>query len=150
MNKFILTTLLAAMTAAIPAMAQPTRDQGTQGSSRLDYLAGFLSLTDSQKSQAQTIFTAASTATATAQGQLDSARTALRDAWKANRADTELDRLGAAVGVIEGQIAAINAKAQAKFYALLTAEQKTKYDQISSRGPGGPGGPGRRGFGRGE
>lgn len=146
MNKFILTTMLAVMTAAIPMMAQPGRDSGTQGSSRLDYLAGYLSLTDSQKSQAQTIFTAASTATATAQGQLDSARTALRDAWKANRADTELDRLGAALGAIEGQIAAIQAKAQAKFYALLTAEQKTKYDQLGNRGAGG--GPGRRGFGR--
>lgn len=148
MNKFILTTMLAAMTAAIPVMAQPGRDAGSQGSSRLDYLAGYLNLTDSQKSQAQTIFTAASTATATAQGQLDSARTALRDAWKANRADTELDRLGAALGAIEGQIAAIQAKAQAKFYALLTAEQKTKYDQLGNRGAGAGGGPGRRGFGR--
>lgn len=143
MNKFILTTMLAALTAAIPVTAQPVRDQGSQGPSRLDYLAGYLNLTDAQKSQAKTIFDAASTAITTAQGQLDAARTALRDAWKANRADTELDRLGAAVGVIDGQIAAINAKAQAKFYALLTAEQKTKYDQAGSRGAGGPG---RRGF----
>jgi Spy/CpxP family protein refolding chaperone len=136
----ILTMMLAAMTAAIPAAAQPAPSEASQrGGSRLDYLAGFLSLTDTQKTQAASIFEAAASATSTARGQLDAARSALSDAWKANRADAEIDRLGAALGAIEGQIAAINAKAQAKFYALLTAEQKAKYDAMGSRIPRGPG-----------
>ena len=56
----------------------------------------------------------------------------------------DLDRLSVAVGVIEGQLTAIRTKAFAKFYALLTAEQKTKYDSLGDRGPG------RGGFGRHE
>lgn len=108
-------------------------------SSRLDFLAGYLSLTDSQKAQAKTIFDVATTATSTAQGQLTAAHDALTVAVKANRADSELDRLAAAVGTIHGQVEAIRAKAVAKFYALLTAEQKTKYDALGNRQGGGPG-----------
>jgi hypothetical protein len=45
--------------------------------------------------------------------------------------------------VVEGRLAGIHAKAFARIYALLTAEQKTKYDQLgtragSGRGPGRP------------
>jgi hypothetical protein len=47
--------------------------------------------------------------------------------------------LAAAVGVIEGQLLAIRAKAETKFYALLTADQKTKYDAFKERSGGGPG-----------
>ena len=74
-------------------------------------------------------------------GELSGAREALNAAVKKNAADAEIDQLAAAVGVINGRLAAIHAKASAKFYALLTAEQKTKYDQMGDRG--GPGGPGR-------
>jgi hypothetical protein len=52
--------------------------------------------------------------------------------------DSELERLAAAVGTIQGQLTGIQAKASAKFYALLTAEQKTKYDARSEHGPRGP------------
>lgn len=139
-----LTILTLSILAALPVMAQPGRGPGPRGGgfgNRLDYLAGYLSLTDEQKTQAKAIFDAAAAATETAHGQADSARTALQTAVKANASDAELDRLSAAVGVIHGQITAIQAKAQAKFYALLTAEQKAKYD---ARGPGmgRPRGPG--------
>jgi Spy/CpxP family protein refolding chaperone len=128
-------TILTLLTlSALPILAQPgPRSQA----SRLDYLAGYLSLTDAQKTQAQVIFTAAQSAAETARGQMDSARTALTTAIKANASESELDRLAAAIGAIDGQLAAIHAKAEAKFYALLTAEQKTKYDARGSgrRGP---------------
>lgn len=78
-----------------------------------------------------------------ASGQLTAARTALNTAIKTNPPDAELDRLAAAVGVVEGQMEAVRAKASAKFYALLTAEQKTKYDQLINNGRGGGPGPGR-------
>ena len=135
---------LAAVTfaAAVPIFAD---DVGrVPRSNRLDFLAGYLSLTDSQKSQAKTIFDAATTAASTAQGQLTAAHDALTVAVKANRADSELDRLTAAVGVIHGQLEAIHAKAMAKFYALLTAEQKTKFDALGNRQGGGPGRGGPR------
>lgn len=141
-----LAILTLTVLAALPVLAQPGPGMRGGGGNRLDYLAGYLSLTDAQKTQAQAIFDAAAAATETARGQLDSARTALTTAVKANASDAEIDRLSAAIGVIHGQVTAIQAKAQAKFYALLTAEQKTKYD---ARGGGmgqGAGGPrGRRG-----
>ncbi|MBL8241840.1 MAG: Spy/CpxP family protein refolding chaperone [Bryobacterales bacterium] len=124
-----------ALLAALPVLADNRAGSG----SRLEYLAGYLSLTDAQKTQAKTIFDAADTATQTARGQLDAAQEALATAVKGNRSDAELDRLAAATGVIQGQIAAIRAKANAKFYALLTTEQKAKYDAMGDRGPGGPG-----------
>lgn len=136
-RRLLVATMICA--AALPMMAQGPRGQGNP----LDFLGGYLSLTDSQKAQAKTIFDAAESASETARGQLTAAREALNAAVKANRADTELDRLAAAIGVIEGQLTGIRAKASAKFYALLTTEQKAKYDTMqANRGPGGPGGPG--------
>ncbi len=129
----LITAALAVLTlaGAAPIIAQDsTRGPGA---SRLDYLAGYLSLTDAQKAQAKTIFDAASTASATAQGQSTAARDALKAAIKTNASDSELDRLAAATGVIHGQLEAIQAKASAKFYALLNAEQKTKYDSLGNR-----------------
>jgi Spy/CpxP family protein refolding chaperone len=111
---------------------------------RLDFLAGYLGLSDSQKQQAQAIFDASEEAEQTARGELTSARQALRAGVKAGKTDAEFDQLGAAVGTAEGKLAAIQAKASAKFYALLTSEQKEKYDQLGERGrPGGFGRPGR-------
>ena len=130
------------LTGAMPILADDVAR--VPSASRLDFLAGYLTLTDAQKAQAKTIFDAASAAATTAQGQLTAAHDALGAAIKANRADSELDRLAAAVGAIHGQIQAIHAKAMAKFYALLTAEQKTKFDTLSSRAGGGGGGRGRR------
>ncbi|MFN7925933.1 MAG: Spy/CpxP family protein refolding chaperone [Bryobacteraceae bacterium] len=133
-----------AVLTAVPTFAQGGPPQGSGSGSgtsrRLNFLAGYLSLTDTQKSQAQAIFDAADAAVQTARGTLTAAQTALRTAIKAHASDSELDRLSAAVGAIQGQITAINAKAESKFYALLTAEQKTKYDQLGSgMGPGGGG-----------
>lgn len=136
--------LVAAMAVftAVPMFAQggPGTGSGgaTGGSRRLDFLAGYLSLTDAQKTQAKTIFDAADAALETSRGQMTAAQTALRTAIKANAADAELDRLSAAIGAVHAQMTAINAKAQTKFYALLTAEQKAKFDQLGDRsGTGG-------------
>ena len=122
------------LVAALPVMAQ-----GSRGSvNSLDYLTGYLTLTDAQKAQARTIFDAADVATETARGQLTAVRDALQAAVKATKSDAELDRLAAAVGLVEGQMAGIRAKVSAKFYALLTAEQKIKFDALhANRGTGG-------------
>ncbi len=136
MNRRLVTATLM-FVAALPVMAQGPRGNGNS----LDYLAGYLTLTDTQKTQAKAIFDAAETASDTARGQLTAAQDALQAAVKANKSDAELDRLAAATGAVQGQLAGIRAKASAKFYALLTAEQKTKYDaRQASRGTGGPSG----------
>jgi Spy/CpxP family protein refolding chaperone len=137
----ITTTLMVAGLATLAAQS-PTKSGSSR---RMDYLAGYLSLTDAQKTAAQAIFDAADTAATTAQGQMAAAQTALKTAIKTTAADAELDRLSAAIGTIQGQVTAIRAKAEAKFYALLTAEQKAKYDQMGASAGGGPGGRGPRG-----
>ena len=56
-----------------------------------------------------------------------------------NKSDAEIDKLAAVVGNLAGQQAAIHAKVQAKFLALLTSDQKDKLSKLP--GPGGFGGP---------
>jgi Spy/CpxP family protein refolding chaperone len=146
------TRWLAASLAAftfLPVMAQGP-GQGPMRGSRVDFLTGYLSLTDTQKTQAQAIFDAADKQAQVLQGQMASARDDIKAAVKASKPDTTFDTLGAALGALEGQMAAIDGKAQAKFYAILTPEQQAKYDSITQRGPGpmrGPGGPGAAGMG---
>ena len=63
---------------------------------------------------------------------------------KANNAAT-IDQLAATIGTATGQLASINGKADAAFYAILTTDQKAIFDShpAGGRGPGGfGGGPG--------
>jgi Spy/CpxP family protein refolding chaperone len=144
-RRFLVAAL--AMFSALPALPQRGKGPGGGPGNHLDFLVGYLGLSDSQKEQAQAIFDAADQATETVRGQMTSARDELNAAIKANSGDTELDRLAAAVGAIHGQLTAIRAKASAKFYTLLTDEQKQKYDDLMSRGPGRGFGPEGGGFG---
>lgn len=135
-RRLLILATLSMMAAS--AFGQGPRGPRDGGGGQLNFLTGYLSLTDAQKQQAQTIFDAARTASETARGQLTTAREALTQAIRTNQSDAQLDQLAAAVGTIQGRIEAIQAKASAKFYALLTAEQKTKYDQrFEHSGPGG-------------
>jgi Spy/CpxP family protein refolding chaperone len=127
MTRRILTVALAAL-AALPLMAQGGPGGGR--GNRVDFMAGYLNLTEDQKTAAKAIFAAADSAAETVSGQLTSAHDALRAAIKAGKTDAELDTLSAGIGTLQGQLTAIHAKAQAKFYALLTAEQKAKYDEM--------------------
>jgi len=63
-------------------------------------------------------------------------RQALNDAAKSNAADATIDQLAATLGSTAGQLAAIQTKAFAKFYALLTTDQRTKLDELKSNGRG--------------
>lgn len=114
---------------------------GGPGGNRIDFLATVLSLTDAQKTQATAIFEAAETASSSLRETQALQRTALNDAAKSNAADASIDQLAAALGATSGQLAAIQTKASAKFYALLTAEQRTKLDELHANGRGmrGPG-----------
>ncbi|HEY3441061.1 MAG TPA: periplasmic heavy metal sensor [Paludibaculum sp.] len=142
MTRRILTVVLAAC-AALPVMAQGGMGgPGGGRGNRVDFLAGYLSLTADQKTAAKAIFDAAEASAQTVAGQMKSAHDALRQAIKDGKTDVELDTLSMPIGTLSGQITAIQAKAQAKFYALLTAEQKAKYDEMR-------GGMGMGGFGGG-
>ena len=118
-------------------------DPQTMIQRRVNMLANQLSLTDDQKAKATTIFTSAFTSSQSIQQSLQSNHQALADAVKKNDA-AAIDTLSSAAGTLNGQLTAINSKAEAAFYAILTADQQTKLDSEPHRGPGGPGGFGGR------
>lgn len=113
---------------------------------RVSRLTTLLSLTTAQQSSATTIFTDAITAGQTIRTSLDANRQSIAQAVKKN--DTaSIDQLAATAGALDGQLTAINGKAEAAFYAILTADQQAKYDALPGGGPGGPGPAGFPGFG---
>lgn len=124
----------------------PPADPQTRIQNRVALLTNLLTLTSDQQAQATTIFTNAYAAGQNTSSSLQTAHQSLSDAVKTNNT-ASIDQISANIGAIDGQLTAINAKAEAAFYAILTADQKTKYDSVP-HGPGG--GPGARGaaFGR--
>lgn len=140
--------MLVAVLSTAAAFAQRTPpDPATMIERKVSFLKALLSLTDAQVSQETTIATNALAAETPLKSSLSTARTSLRDAVKANNTAT-IDSLSTQIGTLTGQISAIESKAEAAFYALLTADQKTKYDALGGgHGPGDGHGPGP-GFGR--
>ncbi len=112
-----------------------------------------LSLTQAQQDQATAIFTAEAT---DEQGTRQSERTARQALETAvtNNDTASIQQQAASLGQLQGQSLASRSLAEAKFYATLTADQKTKLADLKQqhllggsggpggRGPGGPGGPG--------
>ena len=115
---------------------------------RVQFLTARLGLSTDQQQQATTIFTAAATSAATIRDSMRTARQSLSDAVKANNT-ASIDQLASTIGGLDAQQTAIDSKADAAFYQILTADQKTKFDAGVGMGPGGFG-PGPRGFGRGR
>lgn len=111
---------------------------------RVNMLANQLSLTEAQKTQATKIFTDAQTASETARTAMQTARESLGDAIKKNNT-ASIDQLSRDIGAATTELTSIESKAQAAFYAILTADQQAKFDSMPGRGMGmgGPmGGPG--------
>lgn len=129
--KLLTVALLLSATAAL-AQRGGHGPGGPRGN-RIDFLATVLSLTDAQKTQATAIFEAAETASTTLR---ETQAQALNDAAKSNAADAAIDQLAATLGSTSGQLAAIQIKAFARFYALLTTEQRTKLDELKTNGRG--------------
>ena len=88
-----------------------------------------LTLTSAQVEQATTIFTAEATAHQNARTSERTAHQALEAAVKANDSAT-IQSTSASLGQMSGEMMAAHALARAQFYAILTADQKTKYDQL--------------------
>jgi len=151
--RLIVPALLAAtaLTAQSPFGRMTSRtapDPATMIANQVERLTRLLTLTTAQQAQATTIFTNASNAVTPLETTLSTNRAALGAAVKSNATGT-IDSLAASIGTTSGQILAIREKADAAFYAILTADQKTILDSRGDLGhgpgPGGPGGPGGRG-----
>ena len=113
-------------------------DTATVVQRQVSFLTTLLTLTTGQVTQATTIFTTAINAITPLQASIATARTSLSAAVKSNATAT-IDQLSTTIGTLTGQITAIDNKADAAFYALLTADQKTKLDQLGADGFGGHG-----------
>lgn len=120
----------------------PTAEQMIEN--RVARLTTLLTLTPSQVTTIKALYTAEQTATTALRTAMEAAHTALREAVNTNAPEPTIDRAAAQVGTVQGQIAAVHAKTQAKFLAALTAEQRQKLDTLGDggRGMGGPGGMG--------
>jgi|GEM_PF-3782003 len=96
---------------------------------RVLYLHTFFNPTGTQAKEASNIYTNAAATLTPLQKHLFTAHTELRNAVKSgNKAG--MDQLSASTGSLTGQITAIHSKAGTASYNLLSADQKTKYDEF--------------------
>jgi Spy/CpxP family protein refolding chaperone len=121
-------------------------DPATIVANQVARLTSRLTLTTVQQAQATTIFTNALNTIMPLQTTIHTDQTSLQTAVKSNDTAT-IDQLSFAIGTAQGQILSIQNKADAAFYAILTADQQTKLSQTHffgglgfghGRGPGGP------------
>jgi Spy/CpxP family protein refolding chaperone len=135
---------------AVPVFLPPAPPDQTDP---VDYWAGSLGLDTVQQASVKTILADQQSATNALMTSLDQARTALTAAGKAKGTDSQIDQLSADLGAIFAQAVAVQAKAYARFYALLTPDQKQKFDKLTTPpsgasfsvfgAAGGPGGSGK-------
>lgn len=90
----------------------------------------YLNLDAGQQASVKTILADQQAASAANRSGLDQARSALNAAAKANSADSEIDRLAANLGAALAQAVSAQAKAYARFYAVLTTDQKEKMESL--------------------
>jgi Spy/CpxP family protein refolding chaperone len=88
-----------------------------------------LNLTDAQKQQAKAIFQQARETSKPIREQLKANREAMAQAVKSDD-QKEIRKLSQTEGSLIGQLIANRAEAKAKFYKLLTPEQRVKADQL--------------------
>lgn len=132
-----------------PRPGGPPPDPATMVQNQVTHLTALLTLTPAQAAQATTIFTNAMTASSSLQTTMDSDRQNLESAINTNSTSV-IDQISQNIGILNGQLTAIRAKADAAFLALLTPAQKATLEAaggLGGPGPGGPGGPGGRGPG---
>ena len=91
-----------------------------------------LNLTTAQKQQAKAIFGDARQKAEPIRQEMRQNRDALDAAENANNTP-QIERLSSHQGELQGKALAIRSEAMAKFYAILTPEQRTKADQMLSR-----------------
>lgn len=91
-----------------------------------------LNLTPAQKQQADTIFNDAKQKAGPVRQEMRQNREALHAAVKANNT-SQIEKLATRQGELQGKALAIRSGAMAKFYTMLTPEQRTKADDMMSR-----------------
>ncbi|HLK64103.1 MAG TPA: Spy/CpxP family protein refolding chaperone [Bryobacteraceae bacterium] len=145
LQKLPVLSIAIALSAALVSAQGPGTppDPATMAQIRVNFLTAQLSLTDAQKATVLTIYTNAYTSSETTQTSLQTNRQSISAAIIANNSAL-IDQLSLTAGTLNGQLTAINAKAEAAVYAILTTDQQKIYATLppgGGRGPGGPGAP---------
>lgn len=96
----------------------------------VDRVAQALNLTDAQKAQAQTIFQQAKMSAEPIRQELRQNREKLSAAAKMSNNEADIQKLATEQGRLLGKLIAIHTEARAKFYQMLTPEQRVKDDQL--------------------
>jgi Spy/CpxP family protein refolding chaperone len=96
----------------------------------MDRVAQALNLTDAQKKQAQTIFQQAEMSGQPIRQEMRQNREKLSAAAKINNNEAEIQKLAAEQGRLVGKLIAIRTVASARFYQILTPEQRVKDDEL--------------------
>ena len=137
-----LTTMLASAQSTPPRPPTPAQMVANQ----VARLTKLLDLNSTQQASATTIFTTEQTALATLRTSMHTARTALQTAIKSDD-PASIGTQATQIGTLNGEEVLARATASAAFYAILAADQQSKYDSLGPLrgGPGGPGGPGEPG-----
>ena len=133
-------SVLLLLALLLPLAAQPPRDDhkdGRKGDRKNDHredeswaerrvrdLSHRFDLSDTQRSQALAIFSAADQAAEPLEDKLEQARRRLREATRRNANLAELEQLAATLGPLLGQLELIEAKAETAFHNTLTPKQR--------------------------
>ena len=130
--------LIPVLTAVTLAAQTPAPAQNSSGqhhsSARRDMLQRWtarLNLTSDQQNQAKAIFQNSRNESRSLAAKLHEERATLNAAVK-NDSEQQIDQITQQDSKLHAQMEAIHLKAMAKFYAILTPEQKTKFDAWSN------------------
>jgi Spy/CpxP family protein refolding chaperone len=110
----------------------------------VDHVAQVLNLTEPQKEQARTIFEQMRQSAQPVRQELKQNREKLMAAAKVANNESAIQKLAMEQGRLMGKLIAIRTEGSAKFYQVLTPEQRVKSDQMHeqwrqkmrSKGPG--------------
>ena len=125
------TTAITIITAALSAgalLANPAvvSQHRLAHGERLNRMSAALNLTDQQKEQARDIFKSTRESTRPVWQELREERKAVRTAIQAGKSESEVEALAQKEGPALAKMAVARADASAKFYAILTPEQRQK------------------------
>lgn len=145
---FTLITISASFLLAQPPNGGTPPTAAQMVANKVARLTALLTLTTAQQTEATTIYTAEQSTASTLMTSLQTARTALQTAVLKND-QNGITTDATQIGTLTTQLTEAQAKADAAFYLILTADQQTKFTQLHLNGGGGGfGGP--RGFGGGR
>jgi Spy/CpxP family protein refolding chaperone len=124
--------LLSTQVVSAQAVQTAPKSHHRVGQPMLQRLTAQLNLTSDQQAQAKTIFQQSHEQMKAIAPQLRAQREAMAAAVKSGN-EPQIDQVAQQNVPLEAQARAIHAKAMAKFYQILTADQKTKFDQMKNR-----------------